>query len=264
MTLYTTSLQGLRESNEDKHEFIENKDTCFYGLYDGHGGKAVSKYLKNNLSKYFLNNLINYNNTVELKKNIKQIFGHNQNKLKIMCKNYSYNVGSTALVGILKNENKKKKLYLYNLGDSRAVICRKNNTAYAITKDHKPNSLDESKRIGKMGGKVYFDGYDYRIGDLSVSRSFGDLDNAPYISYIPDIYKLNITSTDNFLVMACDGLWDVMSNQDVVDFILKNTSKHSINRHSNTKNNIAFLLADHAINKLKSTDNVSIIIKFFN
>ena len=80
---------------------------------------------------------------------------------------------------------------VYNLGDSRMILCKKSE-AHVVTKDHKPNWPDEQTRIEKIGGKIYFDGFDWRIGDLSVSRAFGDLDNSPYISCKPDIFRYKI------------------------------------------------------------------------
>ncbi len=106
-----------------------------------------------------------------------------------------------------------------------------------------------------MGGKITKEvGDDWRIKSLSVSRSFGDLDTQPYVTHIPEIYKLRLNKKDKFLILACDGLWDVMSNQEVVNFILKCIDKKC--------KNISKELANYAINK-GSMDNVSIVIKVF-
>ena len=88
-------------------------------------------------------------------------------------------------------------------------------------------------------------------------KTFGDLSAEPYVTCQPDIFKYKISSCDKFIVLACDGLWDVLSNNDVVNFIL-------LKYHSdNEKQNIATDLAKHAIAK-GSTDNISIIIVFFD
>ena len=101
---------------------------------------------------------------------------------------------------------------------------------------------------------------------MSVSRAFGDLDNK-FISQIPDIFDYKIMY-EKFIVMACDGVWDVLNNQEVIDYILESydniiqQNKKIVDMKGKSDNNIANLLADYAIKK-KSTDNISIYILFF-
>tara|TARA_B110000208_G_C11737439_1_gene418639 strand:- start:731 stop:1540 length:810 start_codon:yes stop_codon:yes gene_type:complete len=266
MVFHIASLIGKRESNEDEELCIENINNInntnninIYGIFDGHGGNEVSTYLKKNIPKYFFNKSIDYNNLNKLRKYIKLVYGHCQKKLEEKLKQKSYQVGSTALIIILF----KNFLYTINLGDCRAIICVKDNFPLQISKDHKPNAYDEKIRIEKLGGSIYFDGHDWRIKDLSVSRSFGDVDSKPYLSHIPDMFKYTLNNQSKFIVLGCDGLWDVLSNQDVNDFILNevNINKNIINQSQNNNNNIAYKLAKYAIEK-GSTDNVSVIIKF--
>jgi protein phosphatase 2C len=123
--------------------------------------------------------------------------------------------------------------------------------------------FDEKNRIEKLNGKIYYDGYDWRISDLSVSRAFGDIDAFPYVTHKPEIFKYKLKKNDKFFILACDGLWDVISNQDACNFVLQKlneTSKIST-INGNSKNNIAQALAEYAI-KNGSTDNVSIILIF--
>ena len=164
------------------------------------------------------------------------------------------NSGSTAIVIIIYKKNNMSYLNILNTGDSRCVLSR-DNIAVPLTKDHKPNSPDERKRIEKLGGEITKDKNDeWRIKDLSVSRAFGDIDAIPFVTCMPDIFNHKLQKTDKFIVIACDGLWDVMTNQEVVNFV--NTFEIS------DKVNISRKLAEHAIEK-GSTDNVSVIIVFF-
>ena len=261
MTYYCTSLKGKRESNEDKHVVIENennllkdkKNINYYAVYDGHGGKQISSFLEKELHNYFLLPNIDYLNLCSLKKYIKNVYGHLQKKLDIEYRDKAYKTGSTALVLILFNDTEQNKhLYIINLGDCRSILCNKKLKSIQLSQDHKPNSDTERKRLEKLGGKIYFDGYDYRIETLSVSRAFGDIDTKPYITHIPEIFKIKLNKEDKFFVIACDGLWDVMSNQEVIDFI---------NNNKNKRCNLSKKLAEHAIEK-GSTDNISVIIKF--
>src|SRR5436305_1930508 len=76
----------------------------------------------------------------------------------------------------------KYYINVINTGDSRCIICR-DNLGIPLSKDHKPNWPEERYRIQQLGGKIYYDGDDYRIKDLSVSRAFGDIDAEPYVTY---------------------------------------------------------------------------------
>jgi serine/threonine protein phosphatase PrpC len=269
MLVHYISLIGKRKSNEDQHDIILNitgnnkiiKSVNYFAVYDGHGGKNVSKYLKNNLSKYFIRNELENNpKDNNYKKYIDKVFDHVQNKLSIECKNIANHVGSTALVMIhYITSGNKSSYYIANIGDCRAVKCNKNKQAIQLTKDHKPNAPEEKNRINKLGGKIVYDGYDYRIMGLSLSRAFGDLDAKPYVSHKPDIFKYDLLAGDRFIVLACDGLWDVMENQEVVDFVISQIKSESQLKSTN----MAKILANYAINTKKSTDNVSVIIIFF-
>ena len=104
-----------------------------------------------------------------------------------------------------------------NAGDSRTVLCE-DGQAVDLSKDHKPVDIDEIVRVNKAGGFVE----DNRInGTLAVSRAFGDFqfkrrdDLGPHeqeVSIIPDIKTFPITAKTEFLVLACDGIWDVRSS----------------------------------------------------
>jgi len=116
-----------------------------------------------------------------------------------------------------------------NAGDSRAVLCRAG-LAVALSDDHKPNHPTEKWRIEAAGGYVETCGPgQYRVnGNLNLSRALGDLEykkdrklgpEAQIISATPDVKIEHRRTEDEFLVLCCDGVWDVKSNQEVVDFI---------------------------------------------
>ena len=250
--IHQISLIGKRPTNEDNHICKSKHNYDYYAIFDGHGGNTVSKFLSEIMSKYFLSKKIKYPLS---KSNINKIYDHVHKKLISKHNEIAQVCGSTCLT-LIKYDN---NICIYNTGDSRAVICS-NNLAIPLTKDHKPNWPEERERITKLGGEIYFDGYDYRIKDLSVSRAFGDLESVPFITYKPDIYHRKIKKNDKFIVMACDGLWDVLTNSDVVNYILDNI-EISNNYPKDKRKNIAKNLAEYAIEK-GSTDNITIIIIF--
>jgi len=225
-------------------------------VFDGHGGKYCSRFLEKHLPELFCNKLVQY----PLKeKFVNNSFKFYQNILKTEHFKYAQHCGSTCLIVINYEKDGVNYLNVINSGDSRCVLC-KNNIGISLTKDHKPNNFEESKRIKNLGGKIYYDGYDWRILDLSVSRAFGDISAEPYVTCEPDLFKYKLNKYDKFIVIACDGLWDVMTNEEVVNFILHECYDDSGKR---IKDKIAKKLADKAIQQ-GSTDNVTIIVVFFS
>lgn len=261
MKVYSHSLQGKRDSNEDQHSTIlnlnnDNKEMNninFLGVYDGHGGKTVSKYLKENLPIYFIKK---FKKNIYLKQNmfskhVVDVYNLIQNELKYNHPRLVNYCGSTCCITI----HCESFLWIINVGDSRAVLSNENGIAIPLSKDHKPNSPEERVRIENLGGKIIFDGVDWRIKNLSLSRAFGDIECTPYVTHLPQIYCRKLSKGDKFLILACDGLWDVLSNQDAVDFILDLETK-------NYRGNYAKVLAEYALEK-GSMDNVTVIVYYF-
>ena len=251
--IYTcTTIVGRRDVNEDSHNVIINlngqepnkTNVNLFGIYDGHGGNIISKYLKKIIPKLYYDTKRN----TPFKKSLhNKIFNHIQNK--ILESKYGFTMGSTCLLCFFYNYNNKLYLNTVNLGDCRAVLIYDDNTVKAITTDHKPDEINERIRIKKLGGKIYKDRDNtYRIGDLSVSKSFGDGDNYPFISQEPDIFYDVITDKCKYLVMACDGFWDVIKNEELPQLIKNCNEKY-----------LSVYLTNIALKK-GTDDNISIIV----
>jgi serine/threonine protein phosphatase PrpC len=267
MKIYSYSLQGRRNSNEDTHIIINNLlgtdkkkyPVDFLAVFDGHGGKIVSKYLKYNLPEFFTkksSDNIYLKSHSYLVKHFTKVFDNIQNKLINDHPRASNTCGSTACISIYYiDNNNKHKLWVLNVGDSRIIKCNKSYIAEQLSVDHKPSYSKERERIEQLGGKIEFDGVDWRIKDLSLSRAIGDLDSKPYVSHLPEIYKYNISNNDKFLIIACDGLWDIISNQDAIDFV-----KNLFNQKFT--GNIAKELAEYAYYR-GSLDNITILLYIF-
>lgn len=248
---------GGRNYQEDRHSvfFGIYKDINYYAVFDGHGDEKVAVFMK----LYFKDILV-----IELMQGEKSgrtihdsIFNAFKRLQSILPQSIAMHAGSTALVIVQKEDT----LYVANVGDSRAVI-NVNKKAFPITEDHKPSKKEEYERITQVGGTVITDPFGVpRVnGNLALSRAIGDLYLAPAITWVPDIYTLQLTKSNNFLVAASDGLWDVVSNQELVDFIHFHLS--DIKLHKNPKaalNNVCSNLLKHARQK-GSTDNVTILL----
>lgn len=276
MHIHTISLLGPRPKNEDDLFYNLNLNTTgtnsdkirnanIIGIFDGHGGSLVSKYLKEHLPRYF------YTSSESILSNkhtdyIKKVYDRMQQKIikdVPQCKQ----MGSTALVLQLeKGKSDQYYMQVINSGDCRAVLCNEYNIAVTLTKDHKPMQWEEKIRIESLGGKITRDvGDDYRINGLAVSRSFGDLDVLPYVTHVPEIFNYKININSRFIILGCDGVWDVLSSQDAVDFVIREMMQSPTyleNYHTHTQKNIAKKLGEFALKK-GSGDNISIIIMFF-
>jgi len=271
MSAHFVSLKGDRDANEDGHNIIlgmdpQNEDPTlakinYYGIYDGHGGDFVSKFLSNNLPQFFVSSEVKYPLDV---KYVNKVYDEVQKTLFTKHTKDVNECGSTCLVVChFKDENGTDYLNIMNTGDCRAVLCR-NNLGRPLTIDHKPDWIDERCRITQLGGQVKKIRGTYRIDDLSVSRAFGDKMSSKYVTHRPDVFKYQLKPNvkDKFVIIACDGLWDVVSAQDAVNLVLK-TCYESNTKRINHDKNIAKILAETAI-RLKCEDNVTCIVVFFD
>ena len=256
-------MQGWRKRMEDAHisdlNLGPSKQTQIFGVFDGHGGCEVAKFVSNHFVQEFLNNP-NYNKN-DIKKTLEENYvrmdklmlekegseellneykksKEEAEKIKENNKNaqiemlrqvidpkeqpdakISMFTGCTANVLVIHDN----KLYFANAGDSRSILCKKGQ-AYPMSTDHKPSIPSELKRIEKADGWVS----DGRIlGNLNISRGIGDSEykmdkrlkpEEQIISNIPDVKIENFNDDIDFVVIACDGIWDCITNQEVCDF----------------------------------------------
>lgn len=258
LIIHFTSITGRRESNEDHEVIFLNIDESnqglspinFFCVCDGHGGDWVSSFVCKNLPKYYTDKNVPPPFTKEYHEKVFKII---QNQLLSNPKGYSN--GSTCLTNIMYRYNNEIHMNVLNLGDSRMVIVYNDYSCKQITTDHKPDEPNERARLERIGGNIVKDDEGtYRIGDLSLSKAFGDGDHEPYISQVPDVYYKKITKETKYIVMACDGLWDVIETNE-----LGNEIKHIIEKSQTQEVNMAVELANVALNK-NSTDNITIIV----
>jgi protein phosphatase 1L len=226
----------------------------YYGVFDGHGGLEVSTYLKvhmrNVIKQHILTSFSNgvFSSHVDIPQMLFEAIKYIVNDLPYKL---AVNTGSTAVI-ILKRNN---TLWVANIGDSRAIM-NQGHKSIPLTKDHKPDDIEENNRITKLGGKVVkaFPGDVYRVnGVLALSRAIGDFALAPHVTWKPDITVHHTKDTLNHYVMvATDGIWDVLSNNEVVDIINQKAIK-------NKWQDIGHALITLARSR-NSTDNISCML----
>ena len=197
-----------REYMEDQGIAIENfnndPNKILFGLFDGHGGDQVSKYLQKYLPLY-MKQYLPFTNYFQ---GFSSLFKALDEKVRdLNCPD----VGSTATLVYIERQNNKRYLYCINIGDSRCIIINKNGIM-RLSKDDRIDDPSEKERIMKEGGVIY-NGRIYGI--LMLSRCFGDWGIKNYgVSCEPHIAKIEINDDDLFLVMATDGVWDFMKDEE--------------------------------------------------
>ncbi|KAM0844764.1 hypothetical protein ACQ4PT_056827 [Festuca glaucescens] len=269
-----SSMQGWRASMEDAHSALLDldKDTSFFGVFDGHGGKVVAKFCSKYLHREVLKSegyaagdlgtavhraFFRMDEMMRGQRGWRELqaLGDKMNQFTGMIEGLIWSprgsdsnvqhddwafeegphsdfsgptCGCTACVAILRNS----KLVVANAGDSRCVISR-NGQAYNLSRDHKPELEAERERILKAGGYIQMGRVN---GTINLSRAIGDMEfkqnkflspDKQMLTANPDINTVELCEDDDFLVLACDGIWDCMSSQQLVDFIHEHINTES-------------------------------------
>lgn len=237
--------QGRRDYMEDNVFYFKNNFIHFSSVFDGHGGKQCSLFLKRNLYTYF-------KRCIDKNKKIKKSIIDSYSLANKNFLNKRIDSGSTCNTLIINK--KTNNFFVANVGDSRAIICYKDGSVKKISVDHKPDNKKEKKRIEKKGGFVE----DKRVdGILAMSRSIGDRRIAHHLSSIPDVFEGSLKNI-KYIVQASDGLYDVLSNSEICRYI------NSLMKKGISKREIPYYLVNHSIKNKGSTDNVSVIITYIS
>jgi len=172
-------------------------------------------------------------------------------------------VGTTAVVAIVGSS----QIVVANCGDSRAVLSR-GGRPIVLSLDHKPDRPDEMARIEAAGGRVFFWNGPRVLGVLAMSRAIGDKYLKPYVIAEPDVTINDRSDEDEFLILASDGLWHVLSNEVVCEIARKYMSGRPHRSYSGLQAEgredspsaaIAALLTKLAIAR-GSQDNISVVV----
>ena len=208
---------------EDAHCHIlslspEDPDGAYFGVFDGHGGAKVAAYAANNLHRTIVKREEYKDDDKE--EAIKQGFLECDRIMKTVESLKDEMAGCTAITVFIRG----KELWCANAGDSRCV-AGVGGVARPLSTDHKPMDVKEKERIEAAGGFVEFNRVN---GNLALSRALGDFvfkmnDQLPQsdqiVTCLPDVVHEIIDPEWDFILLACDGIWDVLSSQEVTDFI---------------------------------------------
>lgn len=271
---------GQRGEMEDGFVFVDcfggKRNSAYFAIYDGHGGRQCVDYVTQTLHENLLTEL------QRLPNNAPDAFIRAFNITDRSMQAAGINVsGCTACCCLLQEESQdngassSRSIYTAHLGDARAVICR-GGLAVRLTSmsDHKATDPTEAKRVIEAGGTIFNERVN---GMLAISRAFGDhqmktpaLQN-DVVSNLPDITSTELTEQDMFLILACDGLWDVMEDQDAVNLVLEgirelmalmpNTGQDPLTHRRSMAEVLARMLVEEALAR-GTSDNVTCLMIF--
>lgn len=230
-----------RNSMEDYYNIVDsfNNDKMLFCLFDGHGGSDAVKYVKDRLPDL----LLKYISSESVEDAIIKCFHKIDNELKLVD---SDNVGTTATIILILKEDNKRTLYCANVGDTRCVIFSENDYI-VLSEEHKCTNEKEIERITNANGKIS----NGRVkGQLAITRTLGDLSLKKCgVIATPDIKRHIIDNNDKYIVLATDGLWDVVTEREIINISKECDDSDYLNK----------ILVKKAID-MGSKDNISCIV----
>ncbi|XP_015896427.3 protein phosphatase 2C 51 [Ziziphus jujuba] len=272
------SVIGRRRAMEDAVAVAKMDPYNFFAVYDGHGGFEVANACRDRLHELLEKEVEEWRcgggggggEIVDWEKVMTESFSKMDEEVDggevepEIGESVSMNtIGSTATVVVVG----KKEIVVANCGDSRAVLWR-GSAAVPLSRDHKPDRPDELERVEAAGGRVINWNGCRVLGVLATSRSIGDHYLKPYVICEPEVTISKRTDSDAFIVIATDGLWDVVTNEfacEVVRRCLDGQIKRRFSEGSsaNAAAEAAALLAELALAR-GSKDNISVIVVRLN
>jgi len=245
------AIRGRRQYMEDT--YFVGQGGRFASVFDGHGGAGVSSFLRDSLYDLTIKALKakhweesdseddenkfgrdHQSNNNTLSPGVRGSVSAHVSALRTAFAEAEANVlketrwnsqGSTAVAVWVHEKSTtdgaQRTIVSANVGDSRAILSRQGE-AIDLTRDHKPNEEREKARIMRLGESIEWDGLAkvHRVRQLSLSRAIGDAHAKPIVSSEVDIKLFPVVEDkDEFVLLASDGLWDVMESQQVVSYV---------------------------------------------
>jgi len=234
----------FRRTMEDAHIYFDGfgkqPHQGYFAVYDGHGGRQAVEFIHNTLH-------INVEEEV-MKQSGKVVHALERSFLRTDEQLKQKGIlfpGTCATVALIQQNAEGKMLYTANVGDTR-VILNRSGTAIRLTKDDKPTDPEEIQRIKDAGGFIA----NARVnGLLAVTRSLGNIQMKQHVISTPHTMETKLTDEDKFLIIACDGVWDVMTDQEALDIVKNETDA--------TKMSEMILLESM---RRATTDNITVMV----
>ncbi|CAL1268840.1 unnamed protein product [Larinioides sclopetarius] len=261
---YTASvfaIKNKRRKMEDRHVIHHDLNLLldlknapahsYYAVFDGHSGVDAASYASAHLHVNIVKHPAFLTDTVTA-----IIEGYKITDASFLkkCNEGNLKSGSTAICALIR----EKTVYLSWVGDSQAVLVKEGKPVI-VTDPHKPDREEERKRIEDLGGEVTCHTGISRVnGILAVTRALGDPDHKRYICSEPEITTINLDGTEDFLILACDGLWDGMCPEEVTSALYHNLSGSALDEPLDA---VAAKLV-HQSKLQGSEDNITAVVVF--
>jgi len=247
---------------EDQHTAVNEHSVPFFAVFDGHGGTHCAEFLKEHLHRYVLDH-------PELKQNpekaLVEAISRAEAEFMEKCRNEKIESGSTVALAVIVDG----ALITANVGDSEIVLSRGGEAVLLTTKHQLGSNEKEVERVKNCGGRIYHSRvghpkFNPQLVSLAVSRAIGDAGfkleeytDGKLSGIIADAEtkKTTLTPEDEFLIIGCDGLYDVMTYQECVSFcrnlvssqtpsqaISESIVAEALNRGSNDNVTVLFIL----------------------
>ncbi|KAJ1275209.1 hypothetical protein BS78_05G119000 [Paspalum vaginatum] len=224
------SRAGPRHAMEDAYAVITDKncgdhdEPAFYGVFDGHGGRAAVDFVAERLGKNVVSAVLAAEARDEVSSSAEDAVSaairaaYLATDSELLAQPQGASGGACATTALLKGG----ELYVAHVGDCRAVLSR-GGAAAALTADHTCASEEERARVERLGGYVSRSGSGvWRLqGSLAVSRAFGDAALKRWVVADPAVARVPLDAGCEFLVVATDGLWEKVGNQEAVDAVAR-------------------------------------------
>ncbi|XP_075424659.1 protein phosphatase 1F [Ascaphus truei] len=216
------AIRNTRRKMEDRHVVLPEFNQLFgiadgvgrayFAVFDGHGGVDAANYAATHVH-------VNVARHEGLEQDpgraLRESFQRTDATFLRKAKRERLRSGTTGVCALLEGD----RLHVAWLGDSQAVLVQRGNHV-TLMDPHKPEREDERNRIESLGGCVTYMGCWRVNGTLAVSRAIGDIDQKPYVSGEGDVTSRPLGGTEDFLVLACDGLYDTVSLPEVPGLVL--------------------------------------------
>jgi len=210
----------------------------FGGVYDGHGGRHAAEYAAENLHRFLLKAWKESNDPEAA-----FVQAYEQTSMRLAFQGS----GTTAVTFLLR----RSELIVANAGDARALLVSSSGQARQLTYDHRVDDEQERQRIEGSGGRISGSYVMRGFRGLMPTRTIGDAYFKPVgIIARPFTATYTISQQDRFLIAACDGLFDVMSNQEVAEMAAD----------LNDPESLAEALRREALDVRMGTDNLTMIL----
>lgn len=284
---------AYRAKMEDVHTYVANfaerVDWGYFAIFDGHAGKQTARWCGNNLHGLLelailakeLNlgpNDASPHNLYDVREVLRDVFVKAD---ELIEKDGSGSSGSTAATAILRwetaendacvetlkdastrakfdfvpSKGHRRMLYTSNVGDLRIVLCR-SGRLFRLSYDHKASDSNEIERVRDAGGLIV----NHRVnGVFAITRSLGDSYIKNLVTGKPFTTATQITDQDEFLILACDGVWDVLTDEAACKFVQGVFKQQAESNQNWDPTEAAKKLCKLAIDK-GSTDNITVMI----